>query len=213
MRRSTLLKIVLGLAALALFGVLFVRSARNTAAQPYTMERAQLDGWVVALDPAPDASGVVLGLRPPGTLAPPLFNQIFSRVGLTLNQPDPLAMPLVLNAEFDRPGMAGALPLDALEDMARASGLQSTPPLPTCLAHRRISQPGSTRDLFFLRFEFPPLAALRLAIAARLGPAAGFDPAGLSPIVIIAGTDRDFRSWLPLQGDATQDCVAPIVVQ
>ena len=79
MRQSTVIKIVLGLTAVALFAFLFIRSARSVGAQPYTMGRASLGGWKVGLDPAPDASGVVLALWPPSTLAPPLFSQIFSR--------------------------------------------------------------------------------------------------------------------------------------
>ena len=204
---------ILGLAAVALFAFLFIRSARSVGAEPYTMGRAQLSGWTVALDPAPDASGIVLALWPPSTLAPPLFSQIFSRSGLSLNGPNPVAMPLVLKAEFDRAGMGSALPPDALVQLARESGLESMQPKPTCLANRRISQPGSTREVFFVRFEFPPFAALRNAIAARLGGPGGFDPAGLSPAVVIAGTDGNFGTWQPLQGDGSQDCLAPIEVR
>ena len=212
MRQSTVIKIVLGLTAVALFAFLFIRSARSVGAQPYTMGRAQLGGWKVALDPAPDASGVVLALWPPSTLAPPLFSQIFSRSGLSLSGPNPVAMPLVLKAEFDRAGMSSAMPPEALVQLARENGVESMQPKPTCLANRRISQPGSTREVFFVRFEFAKFAALRSAVAGRLGAAAGFDVAGLSPAVIIAATDENFGSWLPLQGDAAQDCVAPIVV-
>ena len=152
------------------------------------------------------------GIVPPSTLAPPLFSQIFSRSGLSLSGPNPVAMPLVLKTEFDRAGMSSAMPPEALVQLARENGVESMQPKPTCLANRRISQPGSTREVFFVRFEFAPFATLRSAIAGRLGGAGGFDVAGLSPAVIIAATDENFGSWLPLQGDAAQDCVAPIVV-
>ena len=204
---------MLGVAAVTLFGFLFIRSARNVGAQPYTIGRAQLGGWTVAAHPAPDASGVVLAVWPPGTLAPPLFSQIFARSGLTISGPSPVGMPLVLKAEFDRAGMASVLSPEALVQLARMSGLESMQPKPTCLANHRISQPGSTREVFFVRFEFPSFAAFRSDLAARLGAGTGFDLAGLSPAVIIAATDGNFASWLPLQGDATQDCVAPITVQ
>lgn len=213
MRQSTIIKIVLGLAAVALFSVLFIRSARNVGAQPYTIGRAELSGWRVALHPAPDSSGVVLALWPPGTLAPPLFSQLFARSGLSLSGPSPVGMPLVLKAEFDRAGMGRALPPEALVQLARESGLEAVQPKPTCLANRRISQPGSTREVFFVRFDFSSFAVLRRTIAARLDAAAGFDPAGLSPAVIIAATDGDFGSWQPLHGEATEDCLAPITVQ
>ena len=122
-------------------------------------------------------------------------------------------MPLVLKAEFDRAGMGRAWSPEALMQLARESCLESMQPKPTCLANRRISQPGSTREVFFVRFEFPLLVAFRSTIADRLGAAVGFDPAGLSPAVIIAATDGNFGSWQPLQGEAPQDCVAPITVQ
>jgi hypothetical protein len=212
-RRSALLKVLFALAALAVFAVLFIRSVKNVSAQPYTMDRTQLTGWTIGLDPAPDTSGVVLALVPPRSLAPPLFSQIFSRSGLTLSGPDTVEMPLVLKAEFDRAQMSRTLPPETLEQLARESAVASTPPTPTCLATRRISQPRSTRQVFFVRFDFPPFAALRRMIAARLGSGVAFDPGGLSPIVITAATDADFASWLPLQGGAQQDCVAPITLQ
>ncbi len=213
MRASTLFKIVGVVAAIALFAFLFVRSARQVSAEPYTMSRAPLSGWTVALDPSPATSGVYLALWPPSTLAPPLFSQIFSRSGLSLSGPNPVAMPLLLVSEVERGGIGRAMPADALVATARDSGLESIQPKPTCLANRRISQPGSTREVFFLRFDFAAFSAWRRAVAARLGDGAGFDPASLTPTVIIAATDGNFGSWQPLSGDAAQDCVAPITVQ
>jgi hypothetical protein len=212
-RQSTLIKVALGLATAALFAILFIRSARSVGAQPYTIAQAELRGWTVALDPQPDASGIVLALWPRATLAPPLFSQIFSRSGLSLSGPNPVAMPLVLKTEFDRAGIGNAWRPEALEQVARENGVEAMQPKPTCLANRRMSEPGSTREVFFVRFDFPPLAALRTAIAARLDAGGGFNPAGLSPVLIIAATDGNFRSWLPLEGDAREDCVAPIDVR
>jgi len=31
--------------------------------------------------------------------------------------------------------------------------------------------------------------------------------------VIVAATDANFGSWLPLQGEPTQDCLAPLELQ
>ncbi len=211
MRRKTLIKAVVGLVALGLLGTLFVRSAMDVGAEPYTLSRDPLARWTVALDPAPDVSGVLLALFPPETLGPPLFKQIFRRSGVSLSGPDPVALPLVLTNELSG-GAAGAVSPDSLLALARDTGLESMPPKPLCLASRRVSQPGLTRDVFFVRFEHPSFADFRLKVAAQLGAAgAGFDPASLSPILIVAATDSNFASWLPLQGGATQDCLAPIV--
>jgi hypothetical protein len=215
-RRGTLIKIVVGLAAVGLLGLLFVRSVRNVGAAPYTLDGARLAGWRVALDQAAGTSGVLLALWPPDALAPPLFSQIFSRSGLSLRGPNPVAMPLVLKGEFDR-ALAGTIAPDALVELARSSGLESIQPKPLCMASRRVSQPGSTRDVFFVRFEHPAFGVFRRQIATRVGAAGGnatsFEPGSLAPVVIVAASDIDFGSWLPLRGDATADCLAPILVQ
>jgi len=216
-RISTLIKVVLGLAALGVFGVLFVRSARNVGAEPYTMNRASLAGWTVALDREHASSGVLLALWPPNTMAAPLFSQLFSRMGVSLNGPNPVAMPLILQSEDDR-SLTGAIFPDALVALAKESGLESMQPKPLCMAARRVSAPGVNREVFFVRFDHAAFGEFRRRVAERVGAArggdtAGFDPASLSPFVIIAATDSGFRSWLPLTGGPTQDCLAPIAVQ
>jgi hypothetical protein len=215
-RKTALIKAAAGLAAAALFGVLFVRSARNVGAEPYAVAGDQLAGWTVAIDRAADTSGILVALWPPNTFAPPLFSQLFTRSGLTLSGPNPVAMPLVLQSEFDR-ALSGTLAPDVLVQLARDSGLESIRPKPLCMASRRVSQPGSNRDVFFLRFELPPFNDYRRQIAGRLSAAgagaARFDPDSLSPIVIVAASDSNFSSWLPLQGDAGEDCLAPIAVR
>ena len=217
---KTLTKIAVGLAAFAVLAVLFLRSVVNVGSEPYIVERDRLSNWTVALDPAPNASGVLLALWPQNTLAPPLFSQLFARSGLSLSGPNPVAMPLVLKSEFDL-ALAGTLSPDALLVLARSSGLESIQPKPLCMANRRVSQPGSTREVFFVRFDQPPFDAFRRQVAQQLTAAGGdaggkngsFNPLGLSPILIMAATDVNFGSWLPLQGDASQDCLAPIAVQ
>ncbi len=215
-RRTTLIKVAVGLAAIGLLGVLFVRSAMNVGAEPYTVARDRLERWTVGLHHNSTASGVLVALRPRNTFAPPLFSQIFRRSGQSLSGPDPAAMPLVLTGEFDR-ALSGSLTPDALVALARDSGLESNRPTPLCMASRRVSQPGSTREVFFVRFEGTAFEGFRQQVAQQLraagGDAAAFDPKGLSPIVIVAATDASFSSWLPLRGDAAEDCLAPIVVQ
>lgn len=211
MRRTTLLKVALSFAALAVFGELFIRSVRNTGAEPYTMARADLAGWTAGLAPDADPSGVLLALWPPNSLARPLFSQLFSRSGLSLTGPNPVAMPLVLQKEFDR-SLKGVVTPDGLLALARDSGLESVQPKPSCMATRRVSEPGLTRELFFVRFEHAPFAAFRRQVATRAaGP--GFEPDSVSPVVIVAATDASFGTWLPLEGDGPQDCLAPIALE
>jgi hypothetical protein len=210
---KTVLKAVGGLAAIGVLGVLFVRSARSVGSEPYTIARGHLAPWTLATAGSP---GVVLSLMPPPDLAAPLFSQVFTRSGVSLSGPSPASMPLLLGSEFDQT-LTGVLTPQTLLDLARAAGLESAPPVPLCMATRRVSQPGSTREVFFLRFELSSFDAFRQQVSQRVraagGSAARFDPAGLSPVVIIAASDNRFGSWLPLGAEAATDCLAPIVVQ
>jgi len=214
--RTTLLKVAVGLVALGGLAVLFVRSAQNTRAEPYTVVRDRLARWTVAREPASSPSGILLSLRPQRELASALFNQVFSRSGESLNGPAPAAMPLVLQSEFDR-SVASALTPEALLAVARAAGLESATFVPRCMAHRRVSQPGLTRQVYFLRFDFPAFDEFRRQVSGQLraagGNASDFDPAALSPVLIVAATDAAFGTWLPLRAEANDDCLAPIAVQ
>jgi len=215
--RTGLIKVAVAVIALGVLGVLFVRSARNVQAEPYEVARERLTGWTLAIDPGPDASGVVLALRPQPELASALFNQAFRRSGESLSGPAPAAMPLVLQREYSG-GMAAALTPEALLAAARAAGLESVAFEPRCMAHRRVSEPGLTRELFFLRFDSPAFEAFRRDVARRLSDAGGrasvFDPAALTPVLIVAATDAAFSTWLPLRADpAVDDCLAPIAVR
>lgn len=216
MRSTTLIKLAVALVAIGVLGVLFVRSVSNVTAEPYSMARDRLGNWTIGLDPAPASSGVLLALWPQPTLVPPLFSQVFRRSNLSLSGPDPAAMPLILRSEYER-ALSGTLSPEALAALAHDSGLDAMPPVPLCLAARRVSQPGLTRDLFFLRFAHPAFEAFRKQVAQQLstdgGSAGSFDPGGLSPVMIVAATDANFASWLPLRGEEADDCLAPIQVQ
>ena len=213
MKRS-LIKIPIILAVLGAGGWLFVRSAQNTRAEPYAIARARLSGWTIAIELAPNASGVLLGLQPDKETSAMLFSQVFSRTGESLSGPVPAAIPLVLQSEFDR-ATAGALTPDALLTSARAAGLESSAFEPRCMAQRRISGSGITRQVYFVRLDWPAFNAFRHQVAQqmRAGGGSGLDPAALSPILIVAASDAAFSRWLPLRAEAEDDCVAPMAVK
>jgi hypothetical protein len=215
-RRTGLIKAAVALVALGVLGVLFVRSARSVRAEPYEVAQDRLARWTLAIEPAPNASGVVLALRPQRELASALFNQVFARTGESLNGPVPAAMPLVLQSEVDS-RVPGTLAPEALLAVARAAGLESATLEPRCMAHRRVSQPGMTRQVYFVLFEWPAFDEFRRQLLRRMREAGGstsaFDPAALSPVLIVAGSDAAFSSWLPLRANADQDCFAPIAVK
>lgn len=200
--------------ALGVLGWLFVRSAQNVRSEPYEIARARLSGWTLAIDPAPETSGVLLGLQPDKIDAAKLFSQVFSRSGESLNGPVPAAIPLVLQREFTR-ARAGTLTPDALLTAARAAGLESSAFETRCMAHRRISEPGITRQVYFVRFDWSAFAAFRRQAADQMRAAggAGLDPAALTPLMIVGGSDSAFGSWLPLNADSADDCLAPMAIK
>lgn len=212
MRR--LLQIVAALVIAAGVAYLFVRSAQNTRSEPYTLDADHLRGWTVGLDPAPDASGVLLALRPPQALAPRLFQQVFSRAMESLSAPASPAMALVLQQEFEQAFSSGRVGPGQLLAAANDAGLQDAAINPVCLAHTRESTAGATRQLYFAVFRAPAFQAFRAQAATLLEAAGGatsaFDPNALHPMVIIGASDAGFKRWLPMAGDPQAYCVAPI---
>ena len=212
---KTLLKVMTALVGAAVLGVLFVRSARSTGAQPFTVQRQHLAGWTLTVAPDADPLGSLLSITPRAALMPPLARDLFARMAETLHYPPP-AMPLVLRSEFQR-AMAGVLTPDSLLDLARDAGLESATFQPRCMARRRVSAPGLLRNVYFLLFDLPQFAQFREQVAQRLRAAGRdpslFDPAALSPVVIAADLDGNFSAWQPLRADAAVDCFAPVVVQ
>lgn len=208
------MKVVVALGVLAGLGVLFVRSVRDARSAPYTIEPERLRNWTVVFEPVSSPTEPVLALRPPPELAIELFRQVFARSMESLSAPSPAAIPLLLQGEFDR-AFAGRVTPDALVTAARNAGLESTTFEPRCLAYRRVSEPGVTRQLYFVVFDAPAFERFREHIGALRGgdaaPRADFDPAAISPVVIIAASEPTVGRWLPLRADPPIDCVAPIV--
>jgi len=215
MSRTVFIKIAVGALAISLFGYLFVRSVLNVQSTPYTVASRHLTPWTLALESPTTPSGALLVLRPPPAFATDLFGQIFSRVSESLTAPNPVSMPLLLRGEFERTLSGSATP-DLLLALARETGLESAAPAPRCLASRRISEPGSTRQMFVAVFDFPAFQAFRQRVRQRWPSSnadAVFDPAALSPAVLVASTHGDFDSWYPIRVDQASDCLAPITVQ
>jgi hypothetical protein len=212
--KRALIKMAIIVAAVGGFAWLFVHSVMNVRSEPYEVARSRFAGWTLAVDPSPNASGVLLGLQPGKETAAILFGQVFSRSGESLSGPVPAAMPLVLQSEFS-PGQAGTLSPDALLTSARAAGLESSLFEPRCMAHRRISEPGITRQVYFLRFDWPAFSAFRQQVAQQMRAAggSGLDPAALAPVLIVAGSDSEFGRWLPLRAEQEDDCLAPMALK
>jgi hypothetical protein len=210
-QRKTLTKIAVALAALGALGFLFMRSVRDSRSAPYTVQRQSLDNWTLALTPRSGPNAAMLVLRPPTTLVTGLFDQIFRRAMESLSVPAPMALPLVLQGEFDR-AFAGRVAPEALLAAARSAGLESMTWQPRCLGYRRASNPTATQQLYFILFDAPAFDAFRRQIGGLAG-GGDFDPAALSPVLPIGESGPTFSPWLPLRAEEKTDCVAPIAAK
>lgn len=208
-------KLVAAVAVFAVLGVLFMRSLQSTRAAPYTVEQQRLQTWTLVLEPSASPTAPLLSARTSQELVSGLFRQVFTRMMESLNAPPTAAIPIVLNGEFQR-ALAAVMTPDALLEAARAAGLEAAAYEPRCVAHRRVSQPGGTRQVYFAAFESPAFERFRADLAGRIvaGTTAGgdFDPTALSPVMFIAGADPAFERWLPVRVDPAADCMAPIEV-
>ena len=210
-RRSSLVKVVVGLAVLATVGVLFVRSVRSTRAAPFAVQRESLAGWTLVMQPPNDPLSAWLALSPPARLPTSLGREIFSRGGESVHYPSPSRLPLLLHSEFDR-AFAGTVPPEGIVSLARAADFESIQWEPRCMAHRRISEPGGTRAVNFLLLDAPPFDSFRQQLSELLPASARalFDPVALSPVLIVAGLDGNFGRWMPLRANPEVDCLAPV---
>jgi hypothetical protein len=203
MKKPLVLRIAIGAGVLVAFGFLFMRSLQDARSTPYTVERQHLRGWVLVLEAARGVNDPLLVLRPPQELSSSLFRQIFSRAMESMNSPVTPAVPVVLRGEFDRV-VGDQLTQEAMLAAARAARLESSEIAPRCIVYRRVSEPGGTRQVYFVSFDAPAISRFRDQI--------GLDPAMLAPILFVAGAGSDFNHWLPQRVHPDADCLAPVSV-
>lgn len=209
--KSVLIKVLVFAVVIGVIGYAFVRSVRSTRAEPYVVAPAHLQNWTIAVEPGNAPSSVIVALRPPRELAATLFRQLFTRHAESFNGPTVPFVPLLLQDEFNR-SFAGRVTSGEILALARTSGLEQSAFTAQCMAYRRDSAPGITRQLYFVVFDAPAYAGFRAQLASLALPESGFDPGALSPVMFVAASDANFGQWLPLR--ATEgDCVAPISVE
>jgi hypothetical protein len=207
-RSNLLLKLAIGAVVLAGLGYLFIRSLETTRSEPYTVERVHLGKWTLVLEPADAANAPLLSVRTSIELVANLFRQLFHRAMESMSTPTSSSIPVVLHGEFDR-GLSGRMTRDELLAAAREAGIESAPHEPRCLAHRRISEPGMTRQTYFAIVDSPSIVAFREQLA-RAGQGT-FDAGALTPVMFVGASDATFHRWLPIRADEGE-CVAPIEV-
>lgn len=213
-RQSSLVKVVVGLAVFAIVAVLFLRSVRSTRVAPFAIERENLAGWTLVPEPRPDPQGSWLALSPPTQLAMSLGREIFLRGGESVHYPNPPLVPLLLQSEFERAFAGTVLPEDIVS-LARTA-FESSTWKPRCMGYRRISEARPPRGVYFMLLDAAPFDRFRQQLLELLRQAGGdpslFDPAALSPLLIVAGLDANFGRWMPVRADPEADCMAPVEV-
>jgi hypothetical protein len=203
-RVHPLIKVAIAIVLLAGVGLLFVRSVKDTRAEPYVVSASHLQNWTLGIDTAADADGAVVSLRPQPELPMNLFRQLFSRQMESLGTPSQPGIALVLRREIPP-----ELTADSVLAMARDAGLEGVTPAPKCVGYRRVSDPGITRQLYFMWLDVPGFDRFRQALASRVGP--GFTAGGLSPVLMMAA-EPGFTGWMPVVVDQNRDCIAPVTI-
>ncbi len=205
------MRVVVALTLLAVFGLLFIRSVRSTRAAPFAVQGQDLGGWTLVVQPPGDSLGSWLALSPPPQLPASIGREIFSRGGESVYYPPVPLMPLLLQSEFDR-AFAGRVAPEALVNLARTAAFESITWTPRCVGHRRVSGTGVLRGVYFLLLDAPPFDRFRQQLSAMLGASGSglFDPAAVSPVLIVAGLDGNFSRWMPLRADPEVDCLGPV---
>ena len=206
MRKQTLVKLAIGLAALVVVPWLFLRTLQDTIAAPYEVAPASLSDWTLVLaDPARPAVWAV-GLQPPTLFRAGLFDQLFDRTMASMTSPVDDVLPIVLDSEL-RGGPAAGLSPEAIRQAADQAGLERARLEPVCMAVKRETFAGRTREFFFVVFDVLEVEAFRRRLAELAG-ADALDPLDL--ILPIAGSDAAFTGWWPVVVDREVDCQAPV---
>ena len=203
MKKPLLIKLAIGTIALVVFAVLFMRSIEDTRSEAYTVQRGHLQPWTLALEQASRPNDPLLVLRAPAELANGVFKQIFARAMESLNSPTAPSVPVILRGEYDRV-VGDQLTQEALLAAAKAAGIETAALAPRCLVHRRVSEPGGVRQVYFILFDAPAILQFRRQL--------GLDTESLSPVMAVAGAGTDFNTWLPLRVNADADCLAPVEI-
>ncbi len=212
MRKSTLVKLGVGAAAIVVLPWLFLKTVRDTIAEPYEVDAAALTGWrLVVSDPGQPGLSV-LGLQPPPLLVSGLFDQVFMRTMESMTSPGADILPVVLHNEFQR-GLRAVLAPDELLQAARDAGLEEARLEAVCMGVKREPFGGRSRQIYFVLFDAPAVAAFRQQLgrlAAEGGEAGAFGATPFDLVLPVGGSDAGFASWFPVAVDRDRDCQAPV---
>ncbi len=212
MRTHTLVKLGVGTVLIIALPWLFLKTARDTIAEPYEVDDAALTGWRLVLTDPGQPGLSVLGLQPPPSLVPGLFDQVFKRTMESMTSPSADILPVVLHNEFQS-GLREVLAPDKLLQAARDAGLEEARLEAVCMGVKREPFGNRSRQLYFVLFEAPAVVAFRQQLgrlAAEGGVPGAFGATPFDLVLPISGSDARFASWFPIAVDRVRDCQAPV---
>lgn len=204
-----MVKVFLGLGALAGLAYLFASTLSDVSSEPYEVSAGQLRQWTIEPGPLGDPQAPVLMLRPPRELTMGLFDQVFQRTMESYTTPADPGIPLLQRSELQA---APPIPPDTLIAMAHEAGLGTTELTPTCMAVYR-TDAGREQRLFFVLFEVSGFARFREDVRDQLvasGADTTFEPEALAPALLIASSDPRLLREMPPRADLEQACEAPV---
>jgi hypothetical protein len=198
--------------ALAVVGAWYV-TRRPAATPPPALPQAALSGWTLVTSDGTDPW--VVAAKPPEALTSSLFKEASRRSGRALIAPPQLVVPLVLRAEFED-GLQGVYGTDSVLRIAREAGVETATFRPVCLAHRTANDSGSGRaELYFVPFESQAFNQMRVDLLPAQPEHAGvgvYEPATVTPVLVVGATDASFERWWPMRFDPASDCAADLPV-
>jgi hypothetical protein len=177
---------------------------------PLSVPSSALSAWTVVTSDGTDPW--LVGAHPPETLTGPLFNAASRRAGRPLVPPAHQALPLVLQSEY-QDSLQGVYGTDAVVRIAREAGIESATFHPVCLARQTVDGPSGAIEVYFVPFDAPVFNQLRGDLTPLEPEHAGvgvYDPATLTPALVVGATARDFDRVWPIRFEPQRDCEAEI---
>lgn len=213
--RNPLVKVLISLGALTLFGWLFAKTLRDVTSTPYTLRPSDLQHWSVKLATHTDPDGPLLFLQAPPELSLILVDQVFQRNMTSLTKPAVSGIPLILRHEFES-AMASILSPEELVTLARDAGLETATLQPLCMAVHRTPEQRE-QPAFYVLFDLPQFKDFREQVAEVLSSRnqddGRFNVGALSPAIFVAASEQVRHRVRPSPADLKAACETTVILE
>jgi hypothetical protein len=200
---------VAALVLLCIAGVAWVLAGKRRA-PAFTIPETTLANWTLVTSDGTDPW--VVAMKPPEPLLAQLLAELRKRGNQNVAPVPHAALPLVLRSEFDE-GLQGVYGTDSVLRIAREAGIESGTFQPLCLAHRTSTGAAGQSEVYFVPFDSAAFNEVRVDLVPIEPEHAGvgvYEPATLTPLLIVAATPGTLDQWLPLAFDRATDCEADL---